>query len=95
MKLSMPKGLFQIAAIVFVTAIALYFSQAPSEEEAMENIGIEVGKPRGDRAPYVSIAQPTIEENDIEVPAIQVVVTAQDDPKPQSDPADPDSTNEE
>ena len=35
------------------------------------------------------------QENDIEVPAIQVVVTAQDDPKPQSDLADSDSTNEE
>jgi len=67
MKLPTPKGLIQIAVIVFVTAIALYFSQAPSEEEAMANIGIEVGKPRSDSAPYVSITQPIIEENEIEV----------------------------
>ena len=67
MKLPISKGVLQIAAIVLITVIAIYYSQAPSEEEAMENIGIKVGKPSGDSTPYVSIAMPKATENAIEV----------------------------
>ena len=67
MKLPISRGVLQIAAIVLITVIAIYYSQAPSEEEAMENIGIKVGKPSGDSTPYVSIAMPKATENAIEV----------------------------
>ena len=67
MKLPISRGVLQIAAIVLITLIAIYYSQAPSEEEAMENIGIKVGKPSGDSTPYVSIAMPKATENAIEV----------------------------
>ena len=67
MKLPISRGVLQIAAIVLITLIAIYYSQAPSEEEAMENIGIKVGKPSGDNTPYVSIAMPKATENTIEV----------------------------
>ena len=67
MKLPISRGGLQIAAIVLITVIAIYYSQAPSEEEAMENIGIKVGKPSGDSTPYVSIAMPKATENAIEV----------------------------
>ena len=67
MKLPISRGVLQIAAIVLITLIAIYYSQAPSEEEAIENIGIKVGKPRGDSTPYVSIAMPKATENAIEV----------------------------
>ena len=62
-----PIGFIQIAAIAIISVLALYYSQAPSEEEVLKSSGLKVAKPLSSKAVYVSIVKVKAQDNLIEV----------------------------
>ena len=60
-------GILQITVIISVVVLALYFAQAPSEEEVMRTASIETARPQSDSLPYVAVAIPYAGENTVEI----------------------------
>ena len=74
MKLPMPIGALQIAGIVLLLILGVYFSQAPSKEEVMKTSVIETAKPKDRSAPFVVIARPKIKDNVIEITGTGTII---------------------
>ena len=62
-----PIGYLQIATITILVGVAFYYSQAPSEEEALENSGIKIAELESNEPLYVSAVELKAKENSVEV----------------------------